>query len=899
MKCPPQSELRRFLDDSLETAQAKLIAQHLETCAVCQTSCDQLTTSSLAAPVIPDVTKSAVMRELMRKLAQTPPEKRSGSNSGTSGESVLLEGTSLPLTSPPDDTAPLGWLASYAIQERIASGAQGALYRATDMVLKRAVAIKVLHPQLMISESARNRFLREARLGAALKSPHVVQVLHIEEDARKTPYLVLEYVAGRSLKEHLDSTRQIVPKEAVRILREAALGLEAAHQSGMIHRDIKPSNILMDERGHIRLTDFGLAIEDSSTTRMTQEGTLLGTPAYMSPEQITSPGAVDVRTDLYALGVVLYEMLTGEVPFRGTVRKTLLQITHDDPRSPRDYSESIPKDVDTICLKLLQKNPGSRFQTARELIDELERWESGRPIVSRPVSRLERFWRWCRRNMTVSILSALVLILLLIIPMVLFWSYVRLKRSSDDVARYAQSAAQQRNEALETLQRLVFQLQKDFDNDEVDLDELQKQSLQIALDGLRRVQQSSADQEPQTLASAEALRRMGEILSRLDEDAEAMKCLTQADRILRAWLKKHPSDVTALQGLIENLWILDETADVDVPESANGTWLQEATTTARALVKVAPGEESTRLLAESLLNEGQTQLDLGHRRKAAPLIEECLKTCEPLLEGTSGECSEIRSLWANAIDLQYVRLSERGRDDDALRLLKESLARLTQLLPRDPDNMDLALTHLALQDRLITELEYQESPEADVAAARFEQTVAALAEKAKADSSDFSIIHEMLGVWIQSRELEEDNESLLRLLESDLAIVEKRLTVSGNDDYAQGELARLCSEVGDLHYYLETPGNVAKESLNRSITVYRSLEAAGKLTTLDREPYINALLSSAELAQDEGRDNWPALANDAEKQMALLKEAPDEGLDEEWVSEVRDRLQELRTSPQP
>lgn len=767
------------------------------------------------------------------------------------------------------------------------------------MVLKRPVAIKALHPQLMISESARNRFLREARLGAALKSPHVVQVLHIEEDARKAPYLVLEYVAGRSLKEHLDSTRQIAPKEAVRILREAAMGLEAAHQSGMIHRDIKPSNILMDERGHIRLTDFGLAIEDSSTTRMTQEGTLLGTPAYMSPEQITSPGAVDVRTDLYALGVVLYEMLTGEVPFRGTVRKTLLQITHDDPRSPRDYSESIPKDVDTICLKLLQKNPGSRFRTARELIDELERWESGRPIVSRPVSRLERFWRWCRRNMTVSILSAVVLILLLIIPIVLFWSYVRLKRSSDDVARYAQSAAQQRNEALETLQRLVFQLQKDFDNDEVDLDELQKQSLQIALDGLRRVQQSSADQEPQTLASAEALRRMGEILSRLDEDAEAMKCLTQADSILRAWLKKHPSDVTALRGLIENLWILDETADVDVPESANGTWLQEATTTARALVKVAPGEASTRLLAESLLNEGQTQLDLGHRRKAAPLIEECLKTCEPLLEGTSQECSEIRSLWANAIDLQYVRLSERGRDDDALRLLRESLVRLEQLLPRDTDNLDLALTHLALQERLVTELEYQESSEAEAAAIRLQQIVAALADKAKADGSDFSIIHEMLGAWIQSRELEQDEGSLLRLLESDLAIVEKRLSVAGKDDYAQGELARLCSEVGDLHYFLETPGTIAEDALQRSITVYRAMEAAGKLTTLDREPFINALLSSAELAQDEGRDTWPALANDAEKQMSLLKDAPDGELDDEWVSEVRDRLQELRTSPQP
>lgn len=126
MKCPPQSDLRRFLDDALEPGQAKLIAQHLETCAACQTHCDQLTTSSLAAPVVPDVTKSAVMRELMRKLAQTPPEKRSdGSHTGALGGSVFLDGTSLPLTSPPDATAPLGWLGSYAVQERIASGAQG------------------------------------------------------------------------------------------------------------------------------------------------------------------------------------------------------------------------------------------------------------------------------------------------------------------------------------------------------------------------------------------------------------------------------------------------------------------------------------------------------------------------------------------------------------------------------------------------------------------------------------------------------------------------------------------------------------------------------------------------------------------------------------------------------
>lgn len=897
MKCPPQSELRRFLDDQLTPAESKLIAEHLETCAVCQTSCDQLTTSSLVTPAIPDVTKSAVMRELMRKLAQTPPEQRSDGT--TSENSTFLTGTNLPLTRSPDSTAPLGWLGSYAVQEKVASGAQGTLFRATDMVLRRTVAIKVLHPQLMISESARSRFLREARLGAALKSPHVVQVLHVEENSQKTPYLVLEYVDGRSLEDHLDSERQLSAKKAVQILKQAATGLEAAHQAGMIHRDIKPSNILLDQSSHVKLTDFGLAIEDESTTRMTQEGTLVGTPAYMSPEQITSPGSVDARTDLYALGVVMYEMLAGEVPFRGTVRKTLLQISHDEARPLRDYSESIPKDVETICLRLLQKNPGSRFQTARELIDELERWESGRPILSRPVSRLERAWRWCRQNSTVSFLSAAILILLLIIPCVLLWSNIQLKRSSEEVARHAQTAAQQRNEALETLQRLVFQLQQGFDRDDVDLDELQKQSLQIALDGLRRVQQSGTGEDPENLASAEALRRMGEILSRVGEDQEAMQCLTQADGILRTWLRKHPKDVTALRGLIENLWILDETADVDVPESAEGTWLREATETARTLVTLAPGETSTRLLAESLLNEGQALLDLERPRKATPLIEECLKICEPLLDGTSQECSEVRSLWADAIDLQYLRLSQRGRDADALRVLKASLKRLEELLPKDPDNLDLSMTHLVLKERLVSELDFQASPEAEEADIQFQQAVTVLAEKAKADSTDFSVIHETLGTWIQGREIEEDYESLLRLLQADLTIVEKRLSVARDDVYARVEQARLYSELGLLHAVLESPEREIRGCLARAISLYAMLDGSSHLESQDREPYVDALLTAAELDQDGGHESWPDLATNVEKQMAILVATVPEELDEEWVSDVRTRLNELRKAPQP
>jgi WD40 repeat protein/tRNA A-37 threonylcarbamoyl transferase component Bud32 len=308
-------------------------------------------------------------------------------------------------TTDPENSAPQK-LGRFELLGVLGRGAFGTVYKARDPELDRTVAVKVPRAGNLAGRQELDRFLREARSAAQLRHPSIVTV-HEVGQRDSLPYLVSDFVQGVTLADNL-SARRPGFREAAELVAAVADALQYAHEQGVVHRDIKPSNIMMGADGKPSVMDFGLAKREAGEITMTIEGQVLGTPAYMSPEQARGEGhAVDGRGDVYSLGVVLYQLLTGELPFRGTQRMLLHQVLHDEPRSPRSFNDRIPRDLETVCLKAMAKEQVRRYQTARDFADDLRRWLKGEPIHARPVGLWERGWRWAKRQPAV---AALVLV---------------------------------------------------------------------------------------------------------------------------------------------------------------------------------------------------------------------------------------------------------------------------------------------------------------------------------------------------------------------------------------------------------------------------------------------------------------------------------------------------------
>lgn len=394
--CPDPAALRAFALGMTGEADWDAVASHLDACPGCaerlqgfdgstEALIDRLSSLESAGAARAESDESDYARAVIERAAEDgDAHSRVAADAGRDLARRLLDG---PVR-----------LDRFELLSELGVGSFGYVFRAWDPRLERVVALKVQRCGSLATPDEVRQFQREAQSAARLEHPAIVSLHETGRTDDGVFFLVCEHVDGETLERLLEDGA-LPPDDAAGVAAEIADALQYAHEHGVIHRDVKPSNIIVDRGRRAHLMDFGLAKRDTGDgPTLTSEGRIMGTPAYMSPEQARGASrSVDARTDIYALGVVLYEMLTGERPFQGNRRLLLLQVLEDEPRPPRRLEARVPRDLEVICLKAMSKSPARRYATARELADDLRRFREGQPILARPMGTFERGVRWGRR----------------------------------------------------------------------------------------------------------------------------------------------------------------------------------------------------------------------------------------------------------------------------------------------------------------------------------------------------------------------------------------------------------------------------------------------------------------------------------------------------------------------
>jgi tetratricopeptide (TPR) repeat protein/tRNA A-37 threonylcarbamoyl transferase component Bud32 len=332
----------------------------------------------------------------------------------------------------------------YEVLGELGRGGMGVVYKARQTALKRYVALKVLTAGSHAGAQQRVRFRQEAEAVARLQHPHIVQIFEVgEKDGQ--PYFAMEYVPGCTLSQKLSGT-PVAARQAAELVATLAQAMEYAHRRGIVHRDLKPANVLLTPEGQPKVTDFGLAKQLDDEQGQTQSGAVMGTPSYMAPEQAAGKSKdIGPAADVYALGAILYEMLTGRPPFKAeTPLETMRQAVTEEPVAPSRLQSKVPRDLETICLKCLHKEPARRYASALDLAEDLRRFRAGEPIQARPVGRLEKALKWAKRRPAVAALWAGGLLALLLTGA--GWVWVE-QQSAAQRAEAARRAAEKQAEA--------------------------------------------------------------------------------------------------------------------------------------------------------------------------------------------------------------------------------------------------------------------------------------------------------------------------------------------------------------------------------------------------------------------------------------------------------------------
>jgi serine/threonine protein kinase len=628
-------------------------------------------------------------------------------------------GTSLP-----------GDLEGYHIVREVGRGGMGVVYEARHLRLNRTVAVKMVLAGSHATAEDLVRFQAEAEAVAQLQHPNIVQVFETGQH-NGLPFFTLEFIAGGSLSASLGGT-PLQPARAAPLVETLARAMHYAHQKGIIHRDLKPANILLHRKFEIRnpkpetnpkseirmietpgdphlgfrnsdlgfvsdfefrisdfepkITDFGLAKRVEGGASLTQTGAILGTPSYMAPEQARGqPKEIGPPTDVWALGAILYECLTGRPPFQGpTPTDTLLRVLHDEPVPPRQLQPGVPRDLETICLKCLHKEPPRRYASAEALANDLRRFQAGESIHARPLGPLGRGWRWCRRNPAVATLSALAVALFLagFAAVAVQWrraeqNFITAEAQRQRAEHYLEQAEARFGWGQEAIAELLTPIE---DLAVPRLDPLHRHLLEKAVRLQQRFLQEKSDDPAARLQTARAHRRLSEVYSRLDQPDQAKPALLAAQELLES-----AGDDTHARA--ELVLVYQQLASLHLKgkdHSQAQAYGEKALSLGEQRVADSGGAPAARLQA---IASRQLQGDVHHSAGAFALAEKTYRQCLLDLEGVPAgadpaEARRRRARLLNDLGALYWSWYRPAEAEQAYRAAREEWQVLVQDFPR-------------------------------------------------------------------------------------------------------------------------------------------------------------------------------------------------------------------------